>query len=451
MTTDRGALATLLATLTMLGAAPTAAQTPQTEQTPQPAPVRGLEALGTPQATQIPVPDAPKIVLPSTTPRGRTKTVMPAAKAAAQTRKPLSAASDDRSASRPAGKAASRPRPSSEDASSGSTSSADTTAEPRAAPNTTPAPTTTRAPTPAPTASAPTAPPASSDVAPSSTPTSAPAQESTLAAPETGRAMPLWLSLAVIVVVLAGLWFLRRRKPASRFDRVEPEVAAEPIPGPVAKPVAAEPVLPEPIAAPIASTIKTAVVPAVAAPTAPKFLEPRAKSPPVAKAAPRARIACELRPLRAGLNLLSATVECELVVTNTGDAPAEAIRAGVSLLTAHAGQDTDLAAFNAAPVVRPVAAPFALAPGETRTLRTVVAVAREAIRTMTAANRPMFVPVVAANLRYVTTGDDAQTARAWSIGIERVDSPKLAPFWLDAPARMYSSVAARPHATEFVS
>ncbi len=445
MTTDCGALAALLATLTMLGATPTAAQTSQTEQTPQPAPVRGLEALGTPQATQIPVPDAPKIVLPGTTSRGRTKTVsVPAAKAAAKpSAKPLSAASDDRSASRPAGKAASRPRPSSEDASSGNTSAADTAAESRAASTTTLAPTATPARTPAPSAS--------SDVAPSSTPTPAPTQESTLAAPETGRAMPLWLSLAVIVVVLAGLWFLRRRKPASRYDRVEPEVAAEPIPDPVAKPVAAEPVVPEPIAAPIASTIKTAVVPAVAAPTAPKFLEPRAKSPPVAKAAPRARIACELRPLRAGLNLLSATVECELVVTNTGDAPAEAIRAGVSLLTAHAGQDTDLAAFNAAPVVRPVAAPFALAPGETRTLRTVVAVAREAIRTMTAANRPMFVPVVAANLRYVTTGDDAQTARAWSIGIERVDSPKLAPFWLDAPARMYSSVAARPHATEFVS
>ncbi len=445
MTTDCGALAALLATLTMLGATPTAAQTSQTEQTPQPAPVRGLEALGTPQATQIPVPDAPKIVLPGTTSRGRTKTVsVPAAKAAAKpSAKPLSAASDDRSASRPAGKAASRPRPSSEDASSGNTSAADTAAESRAASTTTLAPTATPARTPAPSAS--------SDVAPSSTPTPAPTQESTLAAPETGRAMPLWLSLAVIVVVLAGLWFLRRRKPASRYDRVEPEVAAKPIPDPVAKPVAAEPVVPEPIAAPIASTIKTAVVPAVAAPTAPKFLEPRAKSPPVAKAAPRARIACELRPLRAGLNLLSATVECELVVTNTGDAPAEAIRAGVSLLTAHAGQDTDLAAFNAAPVVRPVAAPFALAPGETRTLRTVVAVAREAIRTMTAANRPMFVPVVAANLRYVTTGDDAQTARAWSIGIERVDSPKLAPFWLDAPARMYSSVAARPHATEFVS
>ena len=138
-----------------------------------------------------------------------------------------------------------------------------------------------------------------------------------------------------------------------------------------------------------------------------------------------------------------------MVVTNPGTAPAEAIRTGVALLTAHADQDVDLAAFNAAPVVRPATPPFALAPGETRTIRTVTAIARDAIRTMMAANRPMFVPVVATNILYATAGDDAQAARAWVVGIERVDSAKLAPFWLDAPARMYTTVAARPNAMTF--
>ncbi len=153
--------------------------------------------------------------------------------------------------------------------------------------------------------------------------------------------------------------------------------------------------------------------------------------------------------MRAGLNLLSATVECELVVTNTGTTPAEAIRASVALLTAHAGQDSDLAQFNAAPITRPVAPPFALAPGETRTIRAIVAIARDAIQTMTAANRPMFVPVVAINIVYRTANDEAQIARAWVVGIERTDSAKLAPFWLDGPAKMFTSVAARPHAATF--
>jgi hypothetical protein len=249
---------------------------------------------------------------------------------------------------------------------------------------------------------------------------------------------------------------LRRKPRGRRQDQMEPETLAEPTP---------EPAAPEPVARPAAAAATAAAAapvepkvtpaaPAVAAvPTtaiaAPKFLEPRAKTPPPPPAAPRARVTCDLRPLRAGLNLLSATVECELVVTNAGTAPAEAIRTGVALLTAHAGQDTDLARFNAAPIGRPATPPFALAPGESRTIRTVVAIARDAIQTMTAANRPMFVPVVATNILYATAGDDAQTARAWVVGIERVDSAKLAPFWLDAPARMFTTVAARPHGAEF--
>ncbi|HXH15478.1 MAG TPA: LPXTG cell wall anchor domain-containing protein [Sphingomonas sp.] len=453
MTTDRGAIAALLATLTVMSATPAAAQS---QETPQTAPVRVLEGLATPQATQIPVPDAPKIVLPATTqtPRApRPRTTTGATPASRTTAKPASEPATTGTARQPTARA----RP---------TTDTDAAADPRSAPTTIePTPVTTPATEPAP------APPVPSPVTESpqsvvpdatATSTAGTTPESTLTAPETGRAMPLWLSIAAIVVVLGGLWFLRRRKPASRYDRAEPDTVAATLPPEFAEPDVAEPAAPDPaVSDPNASTpvprpgaaaaippVARTTVPAIPAATAPQFLEPRAKSPP---AVPRARLACELRPLRAGLNLLSATVECELVVTNTGNAAAESIRAGVSLLTAHAGQDTDLAAFNAAPVARPVAASFALAAGETRTLRTVVAVAREAIRTMTAANRPMFVPVVAANLRYVTAGDDAQTARAWSIGIERVDSAKLAPFWLDAPARMYTTVAARPHAAEFDS
>ena len=114
-----------------------------------------------------------------------------------------------------------------------------------------------------------------------------------------------------------------------------------------------------------------------------------------------------------------------------------------------------LAAVNVAPVGRPTTPPFALAAGESRTIRVVSATPRDAIHTLTAANRPMFVPIVAVNARYAGEGlggglggelADGQTARAWAIGIERVDSAKLAPFWLDGPARMYDSIAARPHA-----
>lgn len=180
----------------------------------------------------------------------------------------------------------------------------------------------------------------------------------------------------------------------------------------------------------------------------PKPATPDPAPPPASPASPvpRARLAIDLRPTRAGLNLLSATVDCEVRVTNTGDAPAEAVRLAVRLFSAHADQDADLAAFRAQPIVRPAAPPFALAPGETRSLRAVAALPHADIRPLNAGGRPMFVPVVAVNALYrAGEGRDGQTTRSFSVGIERVDSPKLAPFWLDQPPRTVTAVAARAH------
>ena len=169
---------------------------------------------------------------------------------------------------------------------------------------------------------------------------------------------------------------------------------------------------------------------------------PTASPRPVA----RARLALAFRPLRAGLNLLSATSENEIVITNTGDAAAEDIRVLTRLVSAHAGQDAELAALYAAPIGRPTVPAFSLRPGEQRVLTSVAALPRDAIRSLSAAGRPMFVPIVAVNLTYATADLVGQLAQAFAIGVERVDSAKLAPFWLDAPPRTFDQVAARPHA-----
>lgn len=159
---------------------------------------------------------------------------------------------------------------------------------------------------------------------------------------------------------------------------------------------------------------------------------------PVPAAGPRLTLA--FRPARVGFNMLSATVEGELTITNEGTAAEHDARVRTVLLSAHAGQDADLDAFVAEPIGRPVVPPFALAAGEGRTIRVVAAAPRDGLRTMAAAGRPMFVPVLAVNV--VASG--GQVAQAFAVGIDRVDSAKLAPFWLDLPPRSYDQVAARP-------
>ncbi|KQS50790.1 MULTISPECIES: hypothetical protein [unclassified Sphingomonas] len=458
MTTDRGALAALLATMTVFGTVLGTAATSAVAQTEPVAPVRGLERLQTPgtqptsDASSIPVPAAPTIVLPSPSPTP-SPTSAQAPRNAPSPRATTTTAADRTARNRPATNPAATDRTTGQRAANRSTSETATqprTSEPEQTRTSTPAEPPVAAPTqepvPAPQSSPSSTAPSEAAPQPAAPTTTA---ESTLSAPETGRSMPLWLSLTAIVVVLGALWALRRKPRGSRFDRIEPEAYVEPTPEPAAPipSASAEPAISSTPASPVVTpgAVAGAAIPA----SAPKFLEPRAKAAPTPPASARARLTCELRPLRAGLNMLSATVECELIITNTGTASAEAIRTGVALLTAHADQDMDIAQFNAAPVVRPAAPPFALAAGETRTIRTVAAIAREAIRTMTAANRPMFVPVLATNILYATAGDDAQTARAWVVGIERTDSAKLAPFWLDGPAKMFTTVAARPHAATF--
>jgi hypothetical protein len=410
-------------------------------------PVRGLEALQANANTPIPVPDTPTLVLPSA--------ARPPRDTATQ-RQPRQAAPTSPTDRQPRGSeqapAAREPRP--------GTGSDRTSPAPTARPASQPArveqdvrqPDEARVPASVPA----TAPPAGSAsepqtrVAPSSAPAAEPAapSQTSIAAPETGRAMPFWLWLAVIPLVCGVVWLLQRRPRTAKLEdhRADVRETADPAPDasivqpPAETGASVADTLPSPRPVTPAVPAAVAIPPAAAEPAAPRFLEPRAPT------RARARLSIELRPLRAGLNLLSATAECQIVVANTGTEPASGIRIHASLLTAHAGQDADLAAINAAPVTRPATAPFALAAGESRVVRTVSAIPRDAIHGMTAANRPMFVPIVAVNILYDSGDGPAQTARAWAIGVERVDSAKLAPFWLDAPARMYDNIAARPHA-----
>jgi hypothetical protein len=243
----------------------------------------------------------------------------------------------------------------------------------------------------------------------------------------------LWL-LGVVLVAGAGWWWWRRRQAdaaASTFEASE-----EPAPALASE---AELVASELTATPLESP-------------APRMLARRSPAATPAlpgPAQPRPWIELELRARRAGVNLVTATADVEIVVRNRGEAEAHNVRVEARLVSARADQDAELGRIFAEAGGRPAAVPFTLAAGAERTIRALVTLPRGEINVLTAAERPMFVPVVTLNARYAigeAGAGEGQTAQAFALGIERAGAAKLAPFWLDGPARMFESVAARPHA-----
>lgn len=287
---------------------------------------------------------------------------------------------------------------------------------PAPSPSATARPPITATPTPIPLstpAAAPDAEPGIAPIAPAPVPTS-PVRADTVpptapAAATSARPSLLWIGFFLLLLLLpaalVALWFWRRA-PATARD--EPSV--------------------------------TDLVRSDATPAAPPVVP---RQPPGTSA--RAELDIAFRPRRAGTNITSAAVDYELVVANRGTAPAHDLRIGIDLVTAGDHHDTDLARIFAAPVARPVVAPFDLAAGETRTVRALVMLPREAINVVSVKGRPMFVPIVAINARYADRQGDAQATRAHVVGLDRGPGQKMRPIWLGADPRMHTDVAQSAH------
>lgn len=183
------------------------------------------------------------------------------------------------------------------------------------------------------------------------------------------------------------------------------------------------------------------------APPLPEVAAAPAQSPPADKqeVSARASLDIELKPKRAGTNLLSAAVEYQILVTNSGDAPARLVTIDVRILTAGSEQGAVLQAVFAAPIEKPVTAPFDVAPGETAALDGMAMMPRDMLNVMTVEGRALFIPVLAINLRYEWGGGTGQTASSFVIGIDRGEGAKMAPFRVDGPPRMYDTVVQRAY------
>lgn len=300
-----------------------------------------------------------------------------------------------------------------------------------------------------------------------------------VAEPGSGRIPWVFLIAGGFVILLfggAGLWFLRRRDEEgehsrsdrgrhARFDLVGeappeatnpadmPEGPVEPSPPPPAesaRSTAQSGAAPKraghavfdlgAIASPEAEPVPQPVERAHPAPEAVRTPVPPTP-PPATTHRSRAALDIELKPKRAGTNLLSAAVDYDVVVHNSGDAVAKDVRVDVRLLSAGAEQDGWIGRLFASPIERPITPPFDLPPGGAIELSGMAMLPREAVSVMNVQGRALFVPVLAINLLYAWDGGSGQTATSHVVGIDRGEGAKMAPFRLDGPPRMHEGVS----------
>ncbi|MGQ0661808.1 hypothetical protein [Sphingosinicella sp.] len=281
---------------------------------------------------------------------------------------------------------------------------------PRGAP-TQPGPTQT-APTPTPIAPPPTGqqPPATGPVAtpPAIEPEPATPSDATPPTPEGGGA-PVWLyGLPVLLLVLGGMFFWRRRRARS----VELAYAADVA---LAEPVS----LPEPV------------------PAAPR-----------PDPSPRPWLELDVRTIRASFTPTEAVIEFELTIANIGGAAARNLKIDVKMFNAGAEQDQQIGTFfrTAGRETTRLVLP-GIEKEQDGVIRGEVGMPLDEMKAVKLDGRMLFIPVLAVNVLYEWgEGRSGQSAKSYVVGRElETPSEKMGAFRVDQGPRVWRTVGQRQH------
>ncbi len=249
--------------------------------------------------------------------------------------------------------------------------------------------------------------------------------------PPEPQEFPLWPWLAAALALVAGGAYLVRGRRQQRarygnFDRLafagpEPDVPASPTPVPA--PRAAHPMPPATAPAPARAPATDGLVTATR-------LKPN--------------LQLEFSPDRAVVTATEVLLQFDVVIINNGSAPARDVLAEAILVSAHAGQDADIAAF------------FQKAAGTGDRMATIPPLGRVALKSAVRLpidrlhifemeGRRLFVPLVAFTLRYRHGAGEGQAGASYLVGRGTDTDEKLAPFRIDLGPRIFRGLSARPH------
>ena len=134
----------------------------------------------------------------------------------------------------------------------------------------------------------------------------------------------------------------------------------------------------------------------------------------------------------------------DLLIVNSGSAPARDLLVEGKLFTAHLGQDREIATF----FQNPTAAGDRMAPilplGKV-SLKSMVKLPLDDVHAFEAGGRKLFVPLVGLNLVYRHGSSEGLAAASFLVGRGSEGDEKLAPFGIDVRPRIFRGLSARAH------
>jgi len=195
--------------------------------------------------------------------------------------------------------------------------------------------------------------------------------------------------------------------------------------------------------------------PAAVPPVAPRMAQPApspVRAPAPAPTRPDGIVSTRLRPwidiefgaTRAVVTDDTATVHFDIVLYNSGSAPARDVLVEGQLFNAGPDQDRELGIFFERPAVKiePIAEIAPLARVE---MKSAVALSRAEVKEYEVEGRKLFVPILGFNAHYRYGTNHGQTSASFIVGRGGDDGGKMAPIRLDLGPRVFRGLGARQH------
>ncbi|MEO7601894.1 MAG: hypothetical protein ABIS39_01320 [Sphingomicrobium sp.] len=136
------------------------------------------------------------------------------------------------------------------------------------------------------------------------------------------------------------------------------------------------------------------------------------------------------------------TIEFEIEMSNSGNAPARAVLVEARLVNAGPAQDSEIDQFFSNPVGKGERIDT-IAPLKNVRIKSRIVTPRENVQVYDVGGRKVFVPLIAFNILYGWSRGNGQTSASYLVGRD-TKSDKMAPFRLDLGPRLFRSLAQTP-------